>query len=117
MNERPSLPLVAAGIVCAMAAVGFSTVYFLGEALAVMAGIFFVSGGILEVKRVIRNHRGRYDLRALHELEEREQNQWVEPNTPDEYDGIVCLHCGTVYSVNMPCCPDCRTPPARFGCG
>ena len=62
-------------------------------------------------RAVYRHHRAGdpYDLRALRELEDREEIRVLNEVEPEaDADQALCIHCGEAYDSRLPFCPNCK---------
>jgi hypothetical protein len=55
-----------------------------------------------------RIRRDKYDLRSLHEIDQREQLKFIEDDTVIHGDNVLCPYCHNVYSSDLPSCPACK---------
>jgi hypothetical protein len=102
MSQRPWVPFVAAGL--ALLLFGAA----IGATPAAMPA-FAVGGFAFAVALVValKDRKDKYDLGMLRTLHERELVDSIEIPEPEEYDAVVCIHCGTAYSARFPTCPNC----------
>jgi hypothetical protein len=104
VNQAPWLPTLAAAVALLLLAVAASGAPSLSQALLVLA----VAAGALTFFQVLRGRRDKYDLGRLREVEEKETvRELLDRDDEEEYDSVHCLHCGTVYSIDFPACPNC----------
>ncbi len=103
-EKRWGLPLILGIAFGLIWAATLASPLISGFAAAVSLGCFVVAGG-LSIQGL---RRGKYDLRELQRVHEREELDSIEVGAPEDADGIVCVHCGTVYDRRIPVCPNCR---------
>src|SRR5215218_6464474 len=63
------------------------------------------------VRAVYRVHRtsGRYDLRTLRNFDDREELRKLRENERQvDTEQALCVHCGEVYDLRLPFCPNCN---------
>jgi hypothetical protein len=74
--------------------------------LANLAFFGAVVSGAMAAAVVLLTRRDKYDLRLLAEVHESED--FEEPVFEEQdFDSVHCIHCGTVYSGDIPTCPNC----------
>jgi len=77
-----------------------------------IAQALFLVAGISALVAAVVGYQDRpkvdpYSFEALERIHEQEELRNLEVEEPEEYDGVMCNCCHTVYSPRFPTCPEC----------
>jgi len=91
---------------------GLQPIAILVEACAIASAICLLGAVVALFKRDAR----AYDLESLRDIHEREILKQLELDQSPEFDSVVCLNCGEVYTMRLPICPICKSPQGQPPC-
>lgn len=110
-------PYLLCGLGLALLAVGIVTLSpFVATGLLCVAGLLSLCGFYCFIRDHLRR-RDPYSLAHLRLVDGGQAPQPDEPEDIEDFDSVMCPHCSTVYTIQLPACPRCGQPPHTSWCG